>query len=377
MFQNFFNKKFCAREAHLGVRNSGGRSHILNERKHMFTKYVPIISSIIISLTLFVTSCKKNDNPVSDGGVPSVVGPILFISDKSGSSQLYSMNEDGSGVAQITSDPKFPIEDAKWSPDGTKIAIVSLVGDDGTPSELRYAIFIMDINSINMFQVTQQWTHVTDSSWGNLEYGGGFKPVWSPDSKQIAYSRMMVPERFGNLDIFVINLDGSGERRITSSINTIETVLDWGGKAGAIAVSVMTFSSQYAQINQMGLDGAVLKTWANNNMGFHSMTYSSQDDKIALVVDYFPPTAHQDSIFIVNQNGDQQANIISGGAKIFEAISWSGKDDEILFMASNGEVDKMGNSINRILILNAEGRWFRDVTPFEKVSVRPTSWKRR
>lgn len=82
-----------------------------------------------LSLLIFIPSCKNN--PIdSGGGFPTKAGPILFISDKSGTSQLYSMNEDGSNVQQLTSESTFPILDAKWSPDGSKIAVVSLTGDE-------------------------------------------------------------------------------------------------------------------------------------------------------------------------------------------------------------------------------------------------------
>ncbi len=84
-----------------------------------------------ILLLVILSSCRNN--PVdSGGGFPAKAGPILFISDKSGTSQLYSMNEDGSDVQQLTDDPNFPILDVKWSPDESRIAVVSLIGDSLT-----------------------------------------------------------------------------------------------------------------------------------------------------------------------------------------------------------------------------------------------------
>ena len=85
-------------------------------------------------------SCK--DNPIDpNDGFPVTAGPILFITDKSGTNQLYSMNKDGSDVQQLTSDPNFPIIDAKWSPDGSKIAVVSLIGD-----QITYLFFVMQFS---------------------------------------------------------------------------------------------------------------------------------------------------------------------------------------------------------------------------------------
>lgn len=85
----------------------------------------------IFLLALFALyACKENSNPVSSGGFPVEAGPILFISDKSGSYQLYSMNEDGSNVQQLTNDPNFQICDAKWSPDGEKIVYTQYDAND-------------------------------------------------------------------------------------------------------------------------------------------------------------------------------------------------------------------------------------------------------
>ena len=122
-----------------------------------FSFRAPVLTVLIAaSLFIFISSCKNN--PVgSGGGFPVKAGPILFISDRSGTRQLYSMDEDGSNVQQLTSDSAFPILDAKWSPDGSKIAVVSLIGDEMTYPSFRDAIFIMNADGSDRYELTQQW----------------------------------------------------------------------------------------------------------------------------------------------------------------------------------------------------------------------------
>jgi len=318
---------------------------------------------ILLDLLIFV-GCK--DNPVSDGGFPVEPGPILFISDKSGSYQLYSMNEDGSNVQQLTNDPNFPILDARWSPDGKKIAVVSLVGDERTHPSFRPAIFIMDADGRNRYQLTQQWVYVDDSTYGRLMYGGAWGPGWSPDGKQIAYVRQMVPEAIGNYDIFIINIDGYNERRITSTISSSEIVLDWGGKNQTILVRIMVGFSPFTKILMYTPDGAVLRSWESDSLGYMSMAYSSRGDKVAYVVDFYPASDHQDSIFVEDLDSGAIKNITKGTAKFYWVVSWSPDDFYVLVRVSN-----------RILILNSDGNGFKDITPFESEDLYPVSWRKR
>lgn len=333
----------------------------------MLARNFIITLQILLLSLLILTGCAENGNPVSSGGFPVEPGPILFISDKSGTYQLYSMNEDGSNVQQLTNDPNLPIIDAKWSPDGKRIAVVSLLGGENTYPLFRRTIFIMDADGRNKYQLTPQWFYVEDLTYGRLEYGGAFSPVWSPDSKQIAYTRMMVPETIANQDIFIINIDGSNEHRITSTINSLETVLDWGGKSQAILASVMINFTPFTKILMYASDSTILRTWANDSLGYDSMVYSSKGDKVAYVVDFYPASVHQDSIFVENLNDGKRINITKGTSRFYSLVSWSPDDNYIL----------MGKHLNRILILNSDGSNITDITPFENVSIEPTSWRRR
>ncbi|MEG8947937.1 TolB family protein [Rosettibacter firmus] len=325
--------------------------------------FIRVSQVILLGLLIFV-GCK--DNPVSDDGFSVETGPILFISDKSGSYQLYSMNEDGSNVQQLTNDPNFPILDASWSPDGKKIAVVSLVGDESTYPFYRYAIFIMDAYGRNRYQLTQQYVYVDDPVYGKLTYAGALHPVWSPDGKQIAYSRLMVPEAIGNRDIFVINIDGSNELRITSTINFFERIWDWGGKNQAILASAMPWTP-YSKILMYTPDGNVLRTWEGDSLGFKCMAYSSKGDKVAYVVDFYPASlAHQDSMFVEDLDSGAIKNITKGTARTYWVVCWSPDDSSILVSVSN-----------RVLILNSDGSDLKDITPFESKVLSPVSWRRR
>src|SRR5262249_33292901 len=87
-------------------------------------------------------------DPAHHGSSPTVSPDgrqIAFVSDRSGSSDLYLMNADGSGVRQLTADGGHPGR-AYWSGDGTELAFGAAAKDTtrllrltlarGTPIEL-------------------------------------------------------------------------------------------------------------------------------------------------------------------------------------------------------------------------------------------------
>jgi len=96
---------------------------------------------VLILIVLLFISCDTTEPPVEP--VWTVSGPLLFVSDSSGTMQLYSMKLDGTDVKQLTDDPDFPITDAKWSPDGNKIALTSPMGRNGA------TIFIVNADGGN------------------------------------------------------------------------------------------------------------------------------------------------------------------------------------------------------------------------------------
>jgi len=113
---------------------------------------------------------------------------IAFMSDRSGNPDIYVMNADGSNVRQLTEHPANDIW-PEWSPDGTRIAFPSR--RDG-----NFEIYVIDGDGTNLQRLT--------NTPGHEDF-----PTWSPDSTQILFSRIE-----GNDGTFVMNADGSNERRL-------------------------------------------------------------------------------------------------------------------------------------------------------------------
>jgi Tol biopolymer transport system component len=108
--------------------------------------------------------------------------------------EIYVMNTDGSNQTCL-GEFGGSTDSPEWSPDGTKIAYVN------TGAEVS---FICTISP--------------DGSNDSCLNGVGtfaYNPVWSPDSTKVAF--IGEPLEGGNVDIYAVNADGSGQTNITKN----------------------------------------------------------------------------------------------------------------------------------------------------------------
>ncbi len=122
---------------------------------------------------------------------------IVFQSNRSGNTQIWLMNRDGSGPVQLTNVPGEGAETPAWSPDGSLIVYASYLGEDNND------VFVMNPDGTGARQVT---------------FGPGYDghPHWSADGSRIAFnSDRDTPDPDASWsgrwhDIWSVRVDGSG-----------------------------------------------------------------------------------------------------------------------------------------------------------------------
>lgn len=121
---------------------------------------------------------------------------------------IFLMSVSGSNTKQITNHPSFNTMPV-WSPDGKQIAFVSN-RNQGIPH-----IFVTDLDGSNLRQLT----------YGSYD----ISPAWSPDGQHIAFisNRPDSGIDANRFAIYVINIDGSNERRLTNTFASEEIALEW------------------------------------------------------------------------------------------------------------------------------------------------------
>jgi tricorn protease-like protein len=146
-----------------------------------------------------------------------------------GAWKIYTMNADGSGIRNISQNAENDIMPA-WSPDGTMIAFVhwDILGQP--------AIYVMDANGGNRKKITDC-----------AEEGA---PTWSPDSDKIAFvKKTKIGEEIefeeeavkDNLDIYVVNADGTNEAQLTKDKKN-EIAPTWSPDGSKLSYTILSSS---------------------------------------------------------------------------------------------------------------------------------------
>lgn len=123
---------------------------------------------------------------------PGENGKIVFVSDRSGSWQLYEIDSDGGNMTQVTDLAKTDFDSwfPSFSPDAKQIAFCYPVGDAAE-------IFVINSDGSGLKQLT------SDGSFDCF-------PRWSPDGKYIVFARTFVPTN--QTLVTVMRADGTGPK---------------------------------------------------------------------------------------------------------------------------------------------------------------------
>ena len=143
---------------------------------------------LVVGLLVLGTASK----PVQ-AGFPGSNGKIAFARTLGGNYEIFTMNADGTGGTNLTTN-SVNDEEPDWSPTGKKIAFARTLGGD-------YEIYKMNADGTSVQNVTNN--AAIDSY-----------PAWSPNGKKIAF----LSERDrANFEIYKMNPDGTSVRRLTDN----------------------------------------------------------------------------------------------------------------------------------------------------------------
>lgn len=156
-----------------------------------------------------------------------------------GETQIYVINADGSGLRRIAEGRR-----PAWSPDGRQIAYytsegVHVVALDGSPPRLLPQDGIRPDWAPDGKRLTFQGDdgiYVVGADGSGLRRvtrADDSRPKWSPRGSDIVFERFLEEDGHTGEAIFVVNVDGGGERRLTDGLGHAEPA--WSPNARWIA----------------------------------------------------------------------------------------------------------------------------------------------
>jgi Tol biopolymer transport system component len=195
----------------------------MRKRLHAWLSSGSVVSRLVslLALPALLAGCQGAERSLapplagpqfsrSEGG--GLKGKIVFHSSRDGDFEVFVMNADGTEQTQLTHNDSHEFDPA-WSPNGKQIVFNSIAADFSGDLE----IFVMNADGTGIIQLTNN-----DAQ--------DFATTWSPDGKRIAF----VSNRDGADDIYVMNRDGSGVSRLTTNAYVVG-VTAWSPNGKQIA----------------------------------------------------------------------------------------------------------------------------------------------
>jgi Tol biopolymer transport system component len=270
-------------------------------------------------------------------------GKIVFVSDRTGSWQIYTMNPDGSDLFQVTNlappsdDGLFPT----ISPDGKQI-LFNYSGPDGVD------LYVINVDGTGLQALTQDH----QSFFGH----------WSPDGKKVAFT---TASSRGPAVIAVMQADGTGERQIltTDLWDSVAPLYTPDGKQ-------IVFQSQ--------MGGYVSAVWIMNSDGSHQRRLTapalkgaasavSPDGKHILVLNNLnSPPALPNENFVMKLNGSglkRLAPLAQFHHDLWATYSPDGKKISFVSDRFSNDITEFTYGTFDILTMDANGANILDIAP--------------
>jgi Tol biopolymer transport system component len=271
------------------------------------------------------------------GSTPTdpVAGTIAFVRLNRGGDAVYLMDADGGGRRRLTPiGTHESISDVAWSPDGRKIAYSSSLPSNN--DDYYFHIFVINVDGSGRRRLTK-----TDADdWG---------PVWAPNGRKIAFDR----NGDGPNWVHVVSADGRGLRQLTGELNwsNFSWSPSWSPNGQRIAYDALD------GIRTMNPDGSAKLRLASGVNG-SSPSWSPDGRRIAFASD--------DELRVMNADGAHGRTLVRSPRTGIESIAWSPDGRKIVFASGEGDWE--------IYVVNADGSGLRNLTDNSRVWDRDPSW---
>lgn len=260
---------------------------------------------------------------------PGENGKIAFarFDERSATSKIFTMNPDGTKVRRVSvrlADADAPT----WSPDGKRIAFSGArTNPFGGPRAGNIDIYVVNADGSGLRRITRS------RAWD-------ITPAWSPDGGRIAFARGKLPVPEDNGDIYTIRIDGTGLQQLTDN-KALEQDPDWSPDGKTIAFD--RFTNADDEIYAVAADGGNLRNLTRTpGTRENSPSWSPDGRKIAF--------NRGPDVLVMNAGGGRKKNLTRGAKSGFSPV-YSPDGKNISFVSSrrgNLEISVMKSDGTRV-----------------------------
>ncbi len=260
-------------------------------------------------------------------------GKIVFVSDRDGNNEIYTMNSNGSDVTRLTFNTYSDFA-PDWSPDGSKIAFVS-------DRSGHYDLYVMDTDGSNQTLITT----LTDCS-SNCS-----SPKWSPDGTLIAFTYQLGH----HIIISTMKLDGTpfGAGQADAFRPS------WSPDGLRLAFMYINLSSSIYAID---VNGPSIPTLLVDLDGIVDMAWSPDGTHFALAR-YPDPSTTNPEIYIDDLVSSTTQRLTNTQSNHY-SVDWSPTGDHLIFTSytddTNQEIYTMSAAGDQVTNISNHPAWDRD-----------------
>ena len=313
-----------------------------------------LASATLLSTTRRVHAIAQGEAKVADQTSQRVSqvatnGRIAFLSSESSGSQsdIYTINPDSSDRKQLTFSQESE-EQPAWSPDGRKIAFSRYFAEANQFG--RSEMFVMNADGSDQRRLTQ-------SKYDLL-------PTWSPDGTKIAFWRIDSTIMPSGQGVFVMNADGSDQRAVAPGFQGPA----WSPDGLKLAVNDNGDVGTYG-IYLMNVDGSnrIQITDPSECCLDYDPAWSPDGSKITFTraTDCFFGECESLTLWVVNADGSNPTKL----ADSFSYTSaWSPDGTKIIF-------SKTVNFVTDLFVMNPNGSGLTNITNTDGKHEWSPSWQ--
>jgi TolB protein len=214
-------------------------------------------------------------------------------------SVLWTMRADGTEARRVTRSGSATEGEPEWSPDGTKIAYSRSGKCHTEPGNHCNRIWTVNADGSD----PRRLMPVRMPGLLANRVVSFHAPTWSPDGRRIAYEQSIWESQRSNL--YVMNADGSGRRRLTRLRNARSPA--WSPKGAAISFTHRPEKGSEREIFVLILKTGKLRRLTRTKAD-ESFPQWSPDGR-RLVYQRGDSTLEGDDVFVMNADGSGQRNL--------------------------------------------------------------------